>query len=276
MIKDVMVRLDGTAADDLRLNAAKAIAGAFDGQIIGLLLNPLPLPVVTDVDEIGAIRAAEMYRLAKEAGDALQVLLGQRLSELGTPTELRRFDVVADEVADVAAREARSADAFVALRPNGALEDPDHLVEGVLFGSGRHLFLVPDKRRGEPSFGHVLVAWNGSRESARALAEALPYLHRAEAVTVVVVDELPPLEQQALLGSDAVNHLRHHGIDARLRHVKSKNGSTTAAIIAEAKRQKATLIVMGGYGHSRMREWLLGGVTYELMHEAPVELVIAH
>jgi nucleotide-binding universal stress UspA family protein len=276
MIKDVMVRLDGTAADDLRLDIATRIARTFDGRIIGLILNPLPLPVAPAVDGTGAITAAEMYRSAKEAGDLLETLLSQRLSELGSPIELRRFDVIADEIAAVAARQARSADVFVALRPNGVMEDPNHLVEGVLFGSGRHLFLTPDKRSIEYSFKRVLIAWNGSRESARALAEALPYLHQAETVTVVVVDEFSPVEEQALVGSNAVNHLRHHGIEANLRHVKSKTGSTPAALLAEAKRQKATLIVMGGYGHSRLREWLLGGVTYELLHQAPVGLIVAH
>jgi nucleotide-binding universal stress UspA family protein len=156
------------------------------------------------------------------------------------------------------------------------LEDPERLVEGVLFGSGRHLFLAPDKRRGESSFDHVLVAWNGSRESARALAEAMPYLHRARGVSAVVVDESPLVEERALLGSDAVNHLKHHGIDASLHHVKNKNGDAGATLIAEAKRRKADLIVTGGYGHSRLREWLLGGVTYELLHKAPNQLLVAH
>jgi len=276
MIKDVMVRLDGTAADNLRLAAAKSIADTFDGQVIGLFLNPLPLPVAADIDGAGAIGAAELFRLAKEVGDRIEAELRARLAELINPVELRRFDVLPGEMVDVATREARSADAFVALRPNGALEDPDRFVEGVLFGSGRHLLLVPDMQRGEPSFDHVLVAWNGSRESARALAEAMPYLHRARAVTVVVVDEIPPVEEQALLGSDAVSHLKHHDIDASLHHVKSRDEGTGATLIAEAQRQKANLVVMGGYGHSRLREWLLGGVTYELLHKAPVQLLVAN
>ena len=126
------------------------------------------------------------------------------------------------------------------------------------------------------SANNCVVAWNGSRESARALAEAMPYLHRARMVTVVVVDELPPVEMQATLGSDVIDHLRHHGIDARLRHVRRRDTGTAATLIAEAKREKADLIVMGGYGHSRLREWLLGGVTYELLHHAPVQLIVAH
>jgi hypothetical protein len=86
--------------------------------------------------------------------------------------------VLADDIANIAAREARSADTFVALRPNGAM-DPERLVEGVLFGSGRHLFLVPETERPKIAFDRILVAWNGSGESARALAEAMPFLYGA-------------------------------------------------------------------------------------------------
>ena len=143
------------------------------------------------------------------------------------------------------------------------------MIEGVLFGSGRHLFLVPDRKPTKTAFDHILVAWNDSRESTRALAEAMPYLHKAKTIAVVsVVDE--DMEEGATIGTEAVTHLRRHGIEATLHHPKKRKGDVGAALIAEARRQKADLIVMGGYGHSRLREWLLGGVTYELLHEAPV------
>lgn len=125
-------------------------------------------------------------------------------------------------------------------------------------------------------FDRILVAWNGSRESARALAEALPYLCKAKEATVVVVGGDSPAELQAVLGKDAVNHLRHHGITAVLHHAMMRDNDMGATLIVEAKRLKADLIVMGGYGHSRLREWLLGGATYKLLHKSPVPLLIAH
>jgi nucleotide-binding universal stress UspA family protein len=125
-------------------------------------------------------------------------------------------------------------------------------------------------------FDRILVAWNGTRESARALAEAMPYLHKAQEATVVIVDDEPPAERRAVLGKDAVDHLKRHGINATLHRARLRDGDVGATMIAETRRLKADLLVMGGYGHSRLREWLLGGTTYALLHKAPVSLLLAH
>src|ERR1700704_2680300 len=126
-------------------------------RIIGLFLNVLPLLAPEEEDGIGALRVVNLVQLARDAGD---IKLTQRLACLQKP----------DTIADIAAREARTADTFVTLRPNGAAQEPEHLVERGLFGSGRHLVLLPHRKTAKVTFDHILLAWNGSRESARAMA----------------------------------------------------------------------------------------------------------
>ncbi len=276
MLNDVMVHLDGTQADARRVEAANDVAACFDSHLVGLFLNPLP--DIVPADGVSTVVVADLIEAARRAGDTTEAELIARLRRLGRPVEIRRFDAVPDTSPRVAAREARSADVFIDLRPAGSANDADldRTVESVLFGSGRHLLLIPGEPRLRDGFRHALVAWNGSREATRGLAEALPYLHRSQAVTVVVVREGDAAEENALIGSDAVKHLRHHGVHAHLSHAKAAGGDVGPALVQEAGRLQADLMVMGGYGHSRVREWLLGGVSRYLLHHAPVPLVIAH
>lgn len=275
MIKDVMVRLEGSVADDLRLAAAADIARLFEGHLIGLFLNILPFPLSAN-PEVGTAETALLLQDARAAGDATVELLTARLDELQMPVEIRRFDIFSNEIATVCAREARTADVFVALRPDGVPDEAERVVENVLFGSGRHVYLVPTRSERKTSFDRVLVAWNGSREAARALGESLPYLKVAGSTVVCVVDTQPAMEDQARLGTDVKRYLRDHGIAATLHHADGRKGDVGELLIVEASRQRAELIVLGGYGHSRLREWLLGGVTYKLLHQSPLPLLLAH
>ena len=271
MIRDVMVWLDGGASDEIRLAAVADLSTRLESQVVvGLYLNVLPLPGPIDGDPVAGI-----VEHARKVGDAMEEALAKRLQLLDRMVEIRRFDVLSDDVANIAAREARSADTFVALRPNGAM-DPEHLIEGVLIGSGRNIYLVPETERPKIAFDRIMIAWNGSREAARALAEAMPFLHKAEQVSVVVVTGEHPTEEEAVMGIDAVNHLRHHGIHAGLHRIKSPPNEIGKRLMDEAGRRKADLIVMGGYSHARLRERLFGGVTYSLMHESPIPLLMAH
>src|SRR5258705_11751842 len=170
MIRDVMVWLDGGVSDEVRLAAVGEIARRLESQvIIGLFLNLLPLPGPVDGDISGAVVTAELMERAREAGNKTEALLAKRLRLLERPVEIRRFDVLADDIANIAAREGRSAATFVAVRPNGAM-DPENLVEGGLFGSGRNLYFVSGAERPKIHFDPILFPRNGTRESAPALA----------------------------------------------------------------------------------------------------------
>jgi nucleotide-binding universal stress UspA family protein len=276
MIKEVMVRLDGSANDEKRLGAVEEIAGLFHAHVVGLYLNELPIVIAAEGDTIGAVRAVELIEKAKELGEKREKTLMRRLARLQMPVELRRYDVFPDTLPEIATREARVADTFVALRPNGEALEPEYMIENVLFGGGRHLYLLPEHKR-KIAFDNIVVAWNGAKEATRAMAEALPYLEKAENVTVLVVDDEPPAEGRVAIGEKAVTYLKHHGINAVLRHAAvARSADVGPTLISEAKKLDADLIVMGGYGHSRLREWLLGGATYALLHNAPIPVLMAH
>jgi nucleotide-binding universal stress UspA family protein len=277
MIKDVMVRLDGTSGDDLRLAAVSQIAEIFESHITGLFFNVLPPPPIqVSLDGADASQATKLLDTARQAGDAIEAVVFERLTRLHRPTNLRRFDVIGDEISETALPLARAADTFLALRPNGRSNEPEGLIENLLFGTGRHLFLVPEDWKAMAPWDNVVVAWNGSRESARALAESLPYLHQARKVTILVVEGENPAETDAPKANDAVLHLRHHGIDAVKYRAIGEEDEIAGVLIAECRRLDANLLVMGSYGHSRLHQLLPGSTTDRILRRSPYPLLIAH
>jgi hypothetical protein len=126
-----MVRLEGTVADDLRLAAAADIARQFESHVVGLFLNIVPPPLPADPEGAGIAQTALLVEEARAAGDKIAKLVTARLAQLGTLVEIRRFDIFADEISGVCAREARSADTFVALRsPSTSLRTFSSALEG--------------------------------------------------------------------------------------------------------------------------------------------------
>jgi nucleotide-binding universal stress UspA family protein len=217
----------------------------------------------------------DLQKQARDAGDRTEAVLASKLERLNRPVAIRRFDVFADQIAEVAMRTARTADCFIASRPPSGDDTSREMIEEVLLGGGRHLVLISD-RMPAPDFKHALVGWNDSREAARAAAEAIPYLSRTESVTVVVVNEGTMSDLDPAAGADLTRHLRHFGIEATLEYPEIIDGSVSATLIEEAQRRQAGLIVIGGYGHSRLRERIFGGVTSDLLQQAPVPLLVAH
>lgn len=268
-----MVRLDGGSGDDARLAAATQIAEIFQSHITGLFFNVVP----DEFNGTGASQTARSPGAAKRAGDAVETVLFHRLNGLQQPTNLRRFDVAGVlDISETALPVARTADTFVALRPNDRSKEPEDLIENLLFGTGRHLFLVPEDWNGFTPLDNVVVAWNGSRESARALAESLPFLHRASKVCVLVVEGEHQTKTDALKANDAVLHLRHHGINAIKYRVVGEEDETADVLITECRSLDANLLVMGSYGHSQLRDLLPGSTTSRILHRSPVPLLIAH
>jgi len=178
---------------------------------------------------------------------------------------------VADHVAD----RARTHDlcvAAVTAAPGGTAT-----AEAAIFGSGRPV-LVFDAARSRLDGGvlnEAVVAWDGSRGAARALADAVPALRLARAVRVLtVVGEKP--SAKAGLGRDVVRHLGLHGVVAELDEVEANGRSIGAALDDYLGRRTPDLMVMGAFGHSRTREFILGGATMHMLRTAPVPLLMSH
>ncbi|CUA91051.1 Universal stress protein family [Chelatococcus sambhunathii] len=278
MIRDILVHLDGSAADETRIIHAEAIAGHFDAHVTGLFTNIVPTPFIPAADGLAAASILEeSRRQAEAAGESQAARLAQRLDTLAMPSELRRFDLFADAVWSAVARQARACDLFVALRPYGA-DGSSHwpeVVEAALFGSGRGVYLAPPDAPAR-AFETVLVAWSDTREAAHAVAEAMPLLRLAKQVVVATVDaDGPPEEDREEPGADLARHLDRHGVRVELRHVPEWR-EVSRALLNETEKSGADLAVLGAYGHSRLREWVLGGATRDFLTQCPVPMLMAH
>jgi nucleotide-binding universal stress UspA family protein len=269
----VLAILSGGAGDRAILDAAALLARP-DGRLRVLAVRSDPVRVVPVVGEAGAAAAAELVAAIEQQGKARAARARASFEawRAGAGSVAAEFQEVVGHPAESPAAAARNTDILVMAGPR----EPDgpaaaELVETCLFGSGRPLLVVPQDAR--PTFGaSVAVLWDGSRTAARALGDAMPLLSGARSVLVLTAGRV----QEELPGGEAVaERLRARGIPASARMVEA--GANEAAALADAGAQAGCdLIVMGGYGHSRLREMILGGVTRYMLTNAAAPLLMAH
>ncbi len=148
-------------------------------------------------------------------------------------------------------------------------------IEDWLFGAGRPCLLYPDKSKQLFSIDHVLICWDFSRSAARTVADALPLLHNAKRIRVVIFrgEKDIPIEDA---GNHLVKYLASHGIAAEAEEIDIGDHTIGQAILEHARSSGVDLILMGAYGHSRMREFLLGGATKEVLDKSTIPLLMSH
>jgi nucleotide-binding universal stress UspA family protein len=149
------------------------------------------------------------------------------------------------------------------------------IIEAALFESGRPVLVVPYIQRAGLKLDHVTVCWDGSRNAARAVADGLPFLKRAKAVEVVVVAG-DPGKRDEIPGADIAHHLARHGLKVELKRIVVRDLDVANTILSHAADTGTDFIVMGGYGHSRLREFVLGGATRGMLASMTVPTLMSH
>ena len=274
MIKAILVLADETPRFETTLASAVELCRKFGAHVDAIHFRPDPLTLLPVSDDGVPLDLLEEIRksaaaAANERESATRAIFERLSKATAVPAS---WQVSTGEEIDVASAAARLRDLTVFGRPDeSTAPEWRRIVHAVLFGSGRPVLLLP--RTPPSSFGdHVAVAWNGSKESSRAVAESLPFLQQAKQVTVLSAGALDPYASAAGL----VAYLERHDIRAVAREFESGHESIGKALLEQARQANADLMVMGGYSHSRLREVILGGATREIVDESDLPVLMAH
>ena len=274
--KDIMVHLDASPEDEIRLGHAETLATLFGAHLTGIYTNMLPEAIAYSA-EVGASAIYELEQRLRQQGEVRAKTLTERFTRLAVPNELRKIEDLPGFLRHGVAREARWADLFVATCPREADDRQwGGMVESVLFESGHGVYLAPPGTRARDEIRSIVVGWVDSREAAKAVTEALPLLRAATTVHIVGVKESAKDAGGFAPLSDIAAHLARHGVATTVDIAPASDNSVASVLLDEAHRVSADLIVTGAYGHSRFREWLLGGATRELLRKSDIPLLMAH
>jgi nucleotide-binding universal stress UspA family protein len=275
MFKDIAVNL-GLGAHDPAGEFAISVADAFEAHVLGVAFSFEPvIPGLL----MGGIPPEFIESQRSESDKRAQAAIARfehtaRLA--GVSAESRIISSSISGAAIEFGRLARRFDLVVVGQAEGDAALPDEVVdEGVLFESGRPVIFVPYIQKIGLKLDRVMVCWDGSRAATRAVADSIPLLQKAKLVEIVLVtakgykaDEAP--------GVDLAKHLARHGLDVNLKRITSPDIDVASTILSYAADSNADMIVMGGYGHSRLREFVLGGVTRSILETMTVPALMSH
>jgi len=221
---------------------------------------------------VAAVIGDEQGRALVRANAALSVFeIEAKLAKIAYG--VMSFAAVPAEAGEAIGTLARLYDMTIVLQPESSSASYDnHIPQEVLFNSGGPMLMVPYIHHGPLDAQHVGIAWDGSRLAARAWRDALPFLMGAKAVTVIAVNEQPSEASSDRL----VSHLTRRGIAARVQRLTADRGNVQGAILSIAAESSMGLLVMGGYGHSRLHERILGGVTRSMFDTMTVPVLMSH
>ncbi len=272
--KDVLVVVDNDPACASRIGVARALAEAHGGHLVGLHAMPRALPLYSDVPMPPSLESAQR-REAEQAAARAAALFQERTRGTTARTEWRVVEGAPLEVMTV---HARYADLIV-LGQGRDVGDASPGLSGLpadlVLAVGRPVLVVPRYGTFSSVGATVLVAWDGSREATRAVHDALPLLRRAGQVIVLSIDPEDTGESR-VAGGDIALHLARHGVAVQTAALSGSDIAVGDLILSYAADHGVDLIVMGAYGHTRLRELILGGVTRHLLQSMTVPVFMSH
>lgn len=272
MIKDILLVVDNHDKDAAIVDAALKLAAANDAHLTVVILGVVPVPGYT-MSAFAPYVTLDEYR---ERTAAKENAVAARAQHAGIAAEIRVVSDVAQALIDKAPVQTRYAD-LVLFGPADSWDDQwvrRRVVETVLLGSGRPILLVPADGR-VPSFRQAVIGWNASMEAARAVAAALPLLTPDAQLTVAVVNPRVAADRHGSEpGADLATHLSRHGHRVEVQVLEAGSGDEAIELGGFAHARGTDLLVLGGYGRSRVRELILGGVTRSMIEHAPCPTLI--
>ena len=276
MIKDLVVNLDVGERPDFAGEYAVSVAELFAAHIAGIAFVYDPILPVTDAGYIPP-ELIETQRADNEAAAAAAIgRFTAAAARGGVSAESLKLGSSLAGAADQFSRIARRFDLAVVGQADPEISAVEETIaQTTLFESGRPVIVVPYIQKTPLKLDRVMACWDGSRPAARAIADAMPLLERAGSVEIVIVANEPAKENE-IAGADMGEHLARHALKVEVERLSGGGIDVGDALLSHAADSGADFIVMGGYGHSRLREFVLGGVTKTLLRSMTVPVLMAH
>jgi nucleotide-binding universal stress UspA family protein len=275
MIKDVVAYLSPTPSDAGPAYAI-SLASAFAAHIAGVAFAFEPVIPASLMGDISADLIEAQREESEKAAKSAMARFEQAARAAGVSAETRLVNASLSGAADLFAQIARRFDiAVVAQAERDKIAAEELIAETALFNSGRPVIAVPYIQKKGLTLDRTVICWDGSRAATRAIGDAMPLLERAAGVEILVV-ATDKAQRQATPGAGLKAHLARHGINAEIKRVPGADIDVPSAILSYVADNAVDFIVMGGYGHSRLREFILGGVTRTMLASMTAPTLMSH
>lgn len=276
MIKDLVVNLPAEDRAAIAGEYAISIARRFGAHVSGIALAYEPMIPGISFDGVVESAVAAYREQTEAAAQGAADAFARSAERAGVSFERHVLRSTASEAGSLIARAARRCDLAILAQPEPQAEYPDRMtVETAVFQSGRPAIVVPYIHKEGLKLERVLVCWDGGRAAARAVADSISLLQGAKAIEVVTVSRADPPRDE-LPGFDIAHHLARHGLNVELKRMVAEDIDAANTILSYAADRSADLIVMGGFGHSRLRDFVLGGVTQAMLDSMTVPTLMSH